>query len=99
MLGSLLMVADDDQEIGPNRDTGGVTSVARIDMDRPNIAAARHQKAFIEEVGACIRDGRIKYGEAVTEGRENAPRAFVGLLRGENFGKKLVKVSEDPTRN
>ncbi len=60
--------------------------------------AAQHQRAFIEEVGGYIRDGRIKYREFVTEGLENAPRAFAGLLRGENFGKQLVKVSEDPTR-
>ncbi|GHD46125.1 NADP-dependent oxidoreductase [Thalassobaculum fulvum] len=59
--------------------------------------AAQHQKAFIEEVGGYIRDGRIKYREFVTEGLENAPRAFAGLLRGENFGKQLVKVSDDPT--
>lgn len=60
--------------------------------------AAQHQRAFIEEVGGYIRDGRIKYREFVTEGLENAPRAFAGLLRGENFGKQLVKVSDDPTR-
>jgi len=61
--------------------------------------AAQHQRAFIEEVGAYIRDGRIKYREYVTEGLENAPAAFAGLLRGENFGKQLVKVSDDPTRD
>jgi len=56
------------------------------------------QKAFIEEVGGYIRDGRLKYRESITEGLENAPAAFIGLLRGENFGKQLVRVSEDPTR-
>jgi hypothetical protein len=61
--------------------------------------AAERQKAFIEEVGGYVRQGRIKYREFVTEGLENAPRAFIGLLRGENFGKQLVKVSQDPTRN
>jgi len=60
--------------------------------------AAGRQKAFIEEVGAYVRDGRIKYRETIAEGLENAPRAFIGLLRGENFGKQLVRVSPDPTR-
>lgn len=60
--------------------------------------AADRQKAFIAEVGGYVRDGRIKYRETVADGLENAPRAFIGLLRGENFGKQLVKVSEDPTR-
>ncbi|MEQ9332449.1 NADP-dependent oxidoreductase [Thalassobaculum sp.] len=87
---------------GPDRLPG---LMRRILTDRLKIQgfivsdrAAQHQKAFIEEVGAYIRDGRIKYRETVTEGLENAPRAFIGLLRGENFGKQLVKVSEDPTR-
>jgi NADPH-dependent curcumin reductase CurA len=54
--------------------------------------------AFQKEVGGYIRDGRLKYRESVTEGLENAPRAFMGLLKGENFGKQLVAVSPDPTR-
>jgi NADPH-dependent curcumin reductase len=32
------------------------------------------------------------------KGIENAPEAFMGLLKGKNFGKLLVQVSEDPTR-
>jgi len=39
-----------------------------------------------------VREGKIKYRETVTEGLENAPRAFIGMLRGENFGKQLVKL-------
>ncbi len=56
------------------------------------------QRAFLEEVGGYIRDGRLKYKEHVTGGLENAPEAFMGLLRGKNFGKQLVQVSEDPSR-
>lgn len=54
-------------------------------------------KAFQREVGAWVREGRIRYREDVVEGLENAPRAFMGLLQGTNFGKLLVRVSEDPT--
>ncbi len=32
------------------------------------------------------------------EGLENAPQTFLGLFRGENFGKLLVRVGNDPTR-
>ncbi|MDP6351682.1 MAG: NADP-dependent oxidoreductase [Alphaproteobacteria bacterium] len=41
-----------------------------------------------------IRDGRLKYKEHVIEGLEAAPRAFIGLMNGENFGKLLIKVAD-----
>jgi NADPH-dependent curcumin reductase CurA len=47
---------------------------------------------FIREVGTWLSEGRIKYRETVFEGIENAPAAFIGLLRGENTGKMLVKL-------
>lgn len=37
--------------------------------------------------------GRLKYRESVVEGLENAPRGLVALLKGENFGKQLVKLA------
>ena len=48
---------------------------------------------FIRDVSAWIREGRIKYREDVVDGLENAPRALIGLLRGENFGKLLVRLA------
>lgn len=39
-----------------------------------------------------IKEGKMKYKESITEGFENMYDAFVGLLRGENMGKALVKV-------
>jgi NADPH-dependent curcumin reductase CurA len=47
----------------------------------------------MKELVAGVRAGKIKYRETVTEGLENAPRAFIGLLKGENFGKQLVKLA------
>ena len=41
-----------------------------------------------------VADGTIKYREDVTDGLENAPRAFIGMLNGENRGKTLVKVAD-----
>ena len=43
---------------------------------------------------AWLREGRLRYREDVVEGLEQAPRAFIGLLNGENRGKVLVKVAE-----
>jgi NADPH-dependent curcumin reductase len=53
------------------------------------------QPDFLAEVGPLVRDGRIKYREDIVEGLENAPRGLIGLLRGENFGKMLVRVSRE----
>ncbi|HEV8029265.1 MAG TPA: NADP-dependent oxidoreductase [Stellaceae bacterium] len=47
----------------------------------------------LKELSDGVRSGKIKYRETVTQGLENAPRAFIGLLKGENFGKQLVKVA------
>ncbi len=41
-----------------------------------------------------IAKGAIKYSESIVEGIENAPDAFAGMLKGKNFGKQLVKISE-----
>jgi NADPH-dependent curcumin reductase len=48
---------------------------------------------FMHDISAWVTEGRIKYREDVVEGIKNAPRALIGLLRGENFGKLLVRVS------
>jgi NADPH-dependent curcumin reductase CurA len=47
---------------------------------------------FSEQASAWVREGRLRYRETFVEGIENAPDAFLGLLRGENIGKMLVKV-------
>ncbi len=48
-------------------------------------------------IGGWIRDGRFKWKEDVTEGLAGAPDAFCRLMRGENFGKALVRVGPEST--
>jgi NADPH-dependent curcumin reductase CurA len=55
--------------------------------------AADHYAEFLRTVAAGLADGRIRHREDVTEGLENAPAAFMGLLQGRNFGKALVRVA------
>lgn len=51
------------------------------------------QTEFRRDVSAWIRSGELKYREHMVEGIEAAPRAFLGLFRGENFGKLIVHMS------
>jgi NADPH-dependent curcumin reductase CurA len=56
------------------------------------------QPEFLHEVATWMREGRIKFREDVVEGLENAPRALIGLLKGWNFGKVVVRVVPESTR-
>jgi len=44
------------------------------------------------QLAEWLRDGKIKLSEHIVEGLENTPKAFLGLFRGENLGKSLVKI-------
>ncbi|MFD1606475.1 NADP-dependent oxidoreductase [Oceanobacillus luteolus] len=47
------------------------------------------------QLGKWVKEGRLQYRENVVDGLENAPDAFIGLFRGDNIGKQLVRVSEE----
>jgi NADPH-dependent curcumin reductase CurA len=71
---------------------------------RPILVNQAHMEGFIvssfqakfEEgrvrIAQWIRDGKLKYREDITDGIENAPEQFIELLRGHNFGKKLIRM-------
>lgn len=48
---------------------------------------------FLRDMTDWVADGRVQYTEDISEGLDDAPNAFVRLLRGENFGKAIVQVS------
>ena len=54
--------------------------------------ADRFDESFAQNM-KWIREGKLKYRETVTVGFENMFKAFVGLLKGENIGKAVVKVA------
>ncbi|TMK03258.1 MAG: NADP-dependent oxidoreductase [Alphaproteobacteria bacterium] len=56
--------------------------------------AARHAD-FLRDMSAWLREGKVKHREFITEGLDSAPGAFMGLLKGANFGKQLVRVGPD----
>lgn len=50
---------------------------------------------FASDMASWIADGRVKYREDIVSGIEAAPEAFIGLLKGKNFGKMVVKVGRE----
>ena len=46
----------------------------------------------LKELGTLVATGKLKYRETIAQGLASAPEAFIGLLKGANFGKQLVKL-------
>jgi NADPH-dependent curcumin reductase CurA len=64
-------------------------------MKLEGFIVSEHMEVWPEaltELGTLVATGRLKYRETVAEGLAAAPEAFLGLLRGRNFGKQLVKL-------
>ncbi|MCY0888576.1 MAG: NADP-dependent oxidoreductase [Alicyclobacillaceae bacterium] len=53
---------------------------------------ADYGKAAVEMAG-WLKEGKLKYKETIVDGLEHAPQAFLGLFRGDNIGKQLVRVA------
>mgnify|MGYP000515974389 FL=1 len=49
---------------------------------------------WVQVASGWLKEGKLKYKETVAEGIENAPDAFIGMLKGKNFGKQVVKISD-----
>jgi NADPH-dependent curcumin reductase CurA len=49
--------------------------------------------AALLELASCVDTGRLQVREDVIEGIENSPQALIGLLAGENIGKRILKVA------
>ncbi|MDR9484927.1 MAG: NADP-dependent oxidoreductase [Sediminimonas sp.] len=52
-----------------------------------------HYPRFLSEIGPKVAAGEIGIQEDIAEGLENAPEAFMGMLKGRNFGKQIVKIT------
>jgi NADPH-dependent curcumin reductase CurA len=77
----------------------GVKMIRSVLLNRVNIRGfivSDRQDLYLRAVGQLARlvaQGKIKYRETVAEGLRNAPAAFIGMLKGANFGKQLVKLA------
>ena len=76
-----------------------VNLIGRGVMARGFIVSEYMDKAmeFAAEVAPLLMQGKIKFQESVYEGLDTAPEAFIGLFKGENFGKAVIRVGPDQT--
>jgi hypothetical protein len=49
---------------------------------------------FASQMGGWVKEGKVQYREEMIEGLERAPAAFIGLLRGEAFGKRVIQLND-----
>ena len=92
--GSISQYNQDEPEPGPRKMGLLVGKQARAQGFLVGQFRNQHDEGR-QRIAGWIKEGRIKYREDVVEGLENAPVAFIGLMKGENFGKLLVKISEE----
>ena len=74
--------------------TPALILVSRLKVE--GFIVSEHPEVWPEataELGAMVAKGQLKFRESVAQGLANAPQAFLGLLKGKNFGKQLVKLS------
>ncbi|HML15718.1 MAG TPA: NADP-dependent oxidoreductase [Bryobacteraceae bacterium] len=79
-------------EMGPRLLGALIISRAKVQGFLVSDYAPRFGPALVEMAG-WLKAGKLKYREDIVEGFENLPKAFIGLLEGENIGKRLVKVA------
>jgi NADPH:quinone reductase len=56
--------------------------------------ASRYSEG-LKQIAEWLKAGKLKYREQFVDGIENTPGAFIGMLRGENTGKQLVRVAAE----
>lgn len=81
---------------GP-RNLPGIVVVRRLRMEGFIVMDFAHDDAkATRALQTWVQNGQIKVFEDVVEGLENAPHALIGLLNGDNTGKRMVRVGPDP---
>ena len=82
----------EEPELGPRLLFQLIIKQARIEGFLVFQFADRYRQG-LAQMSTWLKAGQLKYAERITEGIENAPRAFIEMLQGRNTGKQLVKLS------
>lgn len=91
LCGQISMLNSENSEMGPRL----FTHIVRRSILLKGFIYSDYKEHFEDgrkEIAQWLNEGKIKYKENIVEGLENAPDAFLGLFRGENLGKQMVKV-------
>lgn len=89
-------------------DTGSATGSDRLPLVTRTILTRRltvkgfiifddygdRYREFLDQMTTWVQEGKVKFREDIVDGLENAPKAFIGLLEGKNFGKLIVRVAD-----
>ena len=79
------------------RNLPGILVVKRLRMEGfIYFDFAKHDEKAEQNLSTWLEEGKIKVVDDIVVGLENAPRALIGLLAGENRGKRMVRVAPDP---
>ena len=81
-------------ELGPRNLGALVRTQSKMQGFLVHSYSNRYQEG-LDRMSKWIEEGKLKYKEFIVPGIENAPKTFLGMLNGENFGKTLIKVSDD----
>ncbi|HLU05095.1 MAG TPA: NADP-dependent oxidoreductase [Woeseiaceae bacterium] len=85
---------DEKSEPGPR----GMMSIVAKRLTIRGFIVTDHPDAcreYVAKASGWLREGKLKYRETVTQGIENAPSAFIDMLKGRNIGKQIVQLDEE----
>jgi NADPH-dependent curcumin reductase CurA len=92
--GQIAQYNDEKPETGPRLLWHLIVKQARAEGFLVFQFAPRYAEG-LKQMAAWLKAGKLKYREQFVDGIENAPRAFIGMLQGENTGKQLVRVAKE----
>ncbi len=87
-------------ETGNTESIRNVSSILRAHATMRGFSVRDNMDQFddyVTRMAALMKAGDVVYAEDIVDGIENAPAAFIDMMKGENLGKRLVRVGEDPT--
>jgi|SRR5579871_190885 len=91
--GQISMYNSEQPQMGPRWLDQLILKQAKVEGFLVSQYSDRYEEG-LRQLTTWLREGRIKYHEDILDGLQNAPKAFIRMMEGENTGKQLVKVAD-----